>query len=59
MPAPYRPLSLTIAMCLGGKCVQICMQVVVCQMKNGLPALTYSRVNRPRPKAWMSSLPRV
>jgi hypothetical protein len=45
------------------------MQVVVCQMKNGLPALTersmssmpltYSRVNRPRPKAWMSSLPRV
>ena len=24
----------------GGKCVQICMRVVLCQMKNGLPALT-------------------
>src|SRR5271165_4165948 len=27
-------------MYFGGKWVQICMRVVLCQMKNGLPALT-------------------
>src|SRR5580698_8888188 len=24
----------------GGRCVQMCMRVVLCQMKNGLPAFT-------------------
>src|SRR5271157_4542183 len=24
----------------GGRCVQMCIRVVLCQMKNGLPALT-------------------